>query len=82
MPEYYSGLPFPSPGHLPNPAIEPGSPTLYADAIPSEPSAWKMTSAQEHKNDWVNEWKIQTNEQLQLVNGFKKEMEETDILTY
>ena len=41
-----------------------------------------MTSAQEHKNDWVNEWKIQTNEQLQLVNGFKKEMEETDILTY
>ena len=41
-----------------------------------------MTSAQEHKNDGVNEWKIQTNEQLQLVNGFKEEMEETDILTY
>ena len=35
--EYWSGLPFPSPGDLPNPAIEPGSPTLQADALPSEP---------------------------------------------
>ena len=29
--EYWSGLPFPSPGDLPNPGIEPGSPTLQAD---------------------------------------------------
>ena len=29
--EYWSGLPFPSAGHLPNPGIEPGSPTLQAD---------------------------------------------------
>jgi len=29
-------LPFPSPGDLPNPGIEPGSPTLRADALPSE----------------------------------------------
>ena len=35
--EYWSGLPFPSPGDLPNPGIEPGSPTLQADTIPSEP---------------------------------------------
>ena len=35
--EYWSGLPFPSPGHLPNPGIEPGSPPLQADALPSEP---------------------------------------------
>ena len=27
--EYWSGLPFPSPGDLPNPRIEPGSPTLW-----------------------------------------------------
>ena len=32
--EYWSGLPFPSPGHLPNPGIEPGSPELQADALP------------------------------------------------
>ena len=35
--EYWSGLPFPSPGDLPNPGIEPGSPALQADALPSEP---------------------------------------------
>ena len=34
--EYWSGLPFPSPGDLPNPGIEPGSPTLQADALPSQ----------------------------------------------
>ena len=35
--EYWSELPFPSPGDLPNPGIEPRSPTLRADALPSEP---------------------------------------------
>ena len=35
--EYCRGLPFPSPGDLPNPGIEPGSPTLQADALPSDP---------------------------------------------
>ena len=35
--EYWSGLPFPSPGDLPNPGIEPRSPTLWADALTSEP---------------------------------------------
>ena len=31
--EYWSGLPFPSPGHLPDPGMEPGSPTLQADSF-------------------------------------------------
>ena len=35
--EYWSGLPFPSPGDLPDPGIEPSSPALQADALPSEP---------------------------------------------
>ena len=35
--EYWSGLLFPSPGDLPDPGIEPGSPTLWADALPSGP---------------------------------------------
>ena len=35
--EYWSGLPFPSAGDLPNPGIEPGSPALQADALSSEP---------------------------------------------
>ena len=35
--EYWNGLPFPSPGALPNPEIELGSPALQADSLPSEP---------------------------------------------
>ena len=34
---YWRGLPFPSPGDLPYPGIEPRSPALWADALPSEP---------------------------------------------
>ena len=35
--EYWSGLPFPSPGDLPDPGIEPTSPALQADSLLSEP---------------------------------------------
>ena len=35
--EYWSGLPFPSPGDLPDAGIKPGSPPLQADTLTSEP---------------------------------------------
>ena len=35
--EYWSGLPFPSPGDLPNTGIKPGFPALQADSLTSEP---------------------------------------------
>ena len=35
--EYWSGLPFSSPWDLPDPGIEPMSPALQADALPSKP---------------------------------------------
>ena len=35
--EYWSGLPFPSPGDIPDPGIEPGSPALKAEALTCEP---------------------------------------------
>ena len=35
--EYWIGLPFPSPGDLPDPGIKPQSPALQADALTSEP---------------------------------------------
>ena len=35
--EYWSGQPFPSPGILPNPGIEPRSPALWADSLTAEP---------------------------------------------
>ena len=36
--EYWSSLPFPSPGDLPDPGIKPRSPALQADTLPSEPT--------------------------------------------
>jgi len=41
--EYWSGLPFPSPGDLPNPGIEPGSPTLQEDSLLREPPGKTLT---------------------------------------
>ena len=35
--EYWSGWPWPPPGDLPNSGMEPGSPTLQVDSLPSEP---------------------------------------------
>ena len=35
--EYWGGSPFPTPGDLPDPGIEPGSPTLQADSLPPKP---------------------------------------------
>ena len=40
--EYWSGLPFPSPGDPPNPGIKPRSPTLQADSLPLEPQEKKI----------------------------------------
>ena len=40
--EYWSGLPFPSPGDLPDPGIEPGSLALRADSLPSEPPPFRL----------------------------------------
>ena len=44
--EQWSGLPFPSPGHLPNPGIEPGSPALQTDSLPSESPGKPKTEVQ------------------------------------
>ena len=43
--EYWSGLPFPSPGDLTDPGIEPGSPALQADSSPNE-----LRGKPEHRN--------------------------------
>ena len=36
-PEYWSGYPFPPPGDLPNPGIEPRSSSLQVDSLPADP---------------------------------------------
>ena len=48
--EYWSGLPFPSPGDLPNPGIEPGSPAFQADSLLSEPPGKPQKKHQVDKN--------------------------------
>ena len=44
--EYWSGLPLPTPGDLPNPGIEPRSPALQADSLPYEPPGKQKDGAQ------------------------------------
>ena len=51
--EYWSGLPFPSPGDLSDPGIEPGSPALQADALPSEPPGKSFTLNGGQKHLWT-----------------------------
>ena len=41
--DYWNGLPFPSPGDLPDPGIEPRSPALEAEALTSEPPGKLIT---------------------------------------
>ena len=48
--EYWSGLPFPSPGDLPNPGIEPRSPALQANSLPAEPQEAKADSMTREEN--------------------------------
>ena len=50
--EYWIGLPFPTPGDLPDLGIKPGSPLLQANALPSEPPGklWFIDTWQIYKN--------------------------------
>ena len=52
--EYWSGLPFPSPGDLPNPGTEPGSSALQADALPSEPPRKTIRQVTTKLLTWLN----------------------------
>ena len=44
--EYWSGLSHPPPGDLPNPGIQPRSPTLQADSLPAEPPRKPMNTGE------------------------------------
>ena len=64
--EYWSGLPFSTPGDLPDPGIEPRSPVLQADALSSEPPGksnifnkdfkkWFISNKSQKKRDRENQ---------------------------
>ena len=57
-PEYWSGLPFPSPGGLPDRGIEPWSPALQADALLSEPPGKPLPLQDLHVEDAYKEYEI------------------------
>ena len=50
--EYWSGLPCPLPGDLPHPGIEPGSPALQAEYLPSD-SPGKLNQGGSHANVFI-----------------------------
>ena len=50
--EYWSGVPFPSPGDLLDPGIEPRSPALQADSLPSEPPGKPLSLRDGEKYTW------------------------------
>ena len=53
--EYWSGLPFPSLGDLPDPGIEPESPALQADSLLSEPRNFCFILGENVSSwDWVD----------------------------
>ena len=52
--EHWSGLPFPSPGDLPDPGIEPGYPALQADALTSEPPGKPPNTALDIINIYID----------------------------
>ena len=49
--EYWSGLPFPSPGDLPDPGLEPRSSALHVDSLPSEPPGEPPTTTILYNNN-------------------------------
>ena len=51
--EYWSGLPFLSPEDLPDPGIKPGSPTLKADSLPSEPPGKTIVHTDTNKISYI-----------------------------
>ena len=63
--EYWSGLPFPSSGDLPHPGIEPGSPTLQADSLLTEPARKPFLNSPDGKSrsfsgsNWKSEERIE-----------------------
>ena len=62
--EYWSGLPLPSPGDLPDSGIEPRPPALQADALPSEPPGEPTEDTLNFFS--FNEWKISTLRKLTM----------------
>ena len=58
--EYWNGLPFPSPGDLPDSGIEPGSPAFQADALASQPPGNPKSTSNIHRKNSCLSWSSNT----------------------
>ena len=74
--ECWSGLPFSSPGDLPDPGIEPGSPELRADSLPSEPPGkpYGLAQAGAVCCEWVERETEEQAADLFVVVGFPRKL--------
>ena len=77
-PEYWSGLPCPSPGDLPNPRIEPMSPALQADSLSSEPPRKPCRGyyATYKTEGMGNRWQSEYVEHLPMAEGTREDSSE------
>ena len=67
--EYWSGLPFPSPGYLPNPGIEPGSPALQADLYClSHQGSPILNTVVCIRRDWCISWRVSDEDSMKAEN--------------
>ena len=74
--EYWSGLPFPYPGGLPDPGIEPGSPALQADALPEKLGSKvrnDRTHTHTHTHTHTQHWSFLCQEKLLAQGGMENE---------
>ena len=62
--EYWSGVPSPSPGDLPDPGVKAGSPALQADTLPSETQTMTGVSVGSSQNPGAGKVDIQRTESL------------------
>ena len=51
--EYWTGLPFPSPGNLPNPGIEPKPPAMQEDSLLTEPPGKTGKLVKGYQINWL-----------------------------
>ena len=79
--EYWSGLPFPSSGDLPDPGIEPRSPALQADALPSEPPGKPMILYIENPKDSIRKL-LELTSEFSKVSGYKINTKKSFALLY
>ena len=84
--QYWNELPLPSPGDFPDLGIEPGSPALQADALPSEPPGKPVGSQKKQENSRKTSTALLTMQKpltVWITTNWKilKEMEISDHLT-